>query len=90
MAYELTDDEWAKLEALLAKNKMGQPCLDLRRTLSGIKWEDRGARCRPIKLLLSAGNLNDIKSVTWLNEFFQRLKENRRFILFAAILLWLK
>ena len=38
MAYELTEDEWSKLEELLLKKKMGRPCLDLRRTLSGIKW----------------------------------------------------
>jgi len=38
MAYELTEEEWAKLEAVLAKKKMGRPCIDLRRTLSGIKW----------------------------------------------------
>lgn len=38
MAYELTNEEWSKLEELLPKKKMGRPCLDLRRTLSGIKW----------------------------------------------------
>ena len=38
MPYELTEEEWAKLEKLLPKKKMGRPCLDLRRTLSGIKW----------------------------------------------------
>ena len=38
MAYELSDDEWVKLESLLPKKKMGYPCLDLRQTLSGIKW----------------------------------------------------
>ena len=38
MAYELTDEEWSKLEELLPKKKMGRPCLDLRRTLSAIKW----------------------------------------------------
>ena len=38
MAYELTDEEWEKLKGLLPKKKMGRPCLDLRRTLSGIKW----------------------------------------------------
>lgn len=38
MAYELSDDEWGKLESLLPKNKMRRPCLDLRRTLSAIKW----------------------------------------------------
>ena len=32
MKYELTDDEWAKLEALLPKKKKGRPCIDLRRT----------------------------------------------------------
>ena len=38
MSYELTNEEWAKLEELLPKKKMGRPCLDLRQTLSGIKW----------------------------------------------------
>ena len=38
MSYELTNEEWSKLKALLLKKKMGRPCLDLRRTLSGIKW----------------------------------------------------
>lgn len=40
MAYELTDKEWEKLRGLLhnKKGKSGRPCLDLRRTLSGIKW----------------------------------------------------
>lgn len=38
MAYELKDDEWSKLKELLTKKKLGRPCLDLRRTLSGIKW----------------------------------------------------
>ena len=32
MTYELTDDEWSKLEELLMKKKIGRPCLDLRRT----------------------------------------------------------
>ena len=38
MSYELSDDEWVKLEELLPKKKTGRPCLDLRRILSGIKW----------------------------------------------------
>ena len=38
MTYELTYDEWSKLEELLMKKKIGRPCIDLRRTLSGIKW----------------------------------------------------
>ena len=38
MVYELTDSEWEKLKELLSKGKKGRPCLDLRRTLSGIKW----------------------------------------------------
>lgn len=38
MAYELTDDEWSKLKELLPKKNLGRPCLDLRITLSGIKW----------------------------------------------------
>lgn len=40
MTYELTDEEWEKLKELLQKKggKSGRPCLDLRRTLSGIKW----------------------------------------------------
>ena len=38
MAYELTDAEWAKLQEMLGKQKTGRPCIDLRRTLSGIKW----------------------------------------------------
>ena len=37
MAYELSDDEWVRLESLLPKDEMGRPCLDLRRTLNGIK-----------------------------------------------------
>ena len=38
--YELTDEEWEKLKVLLpaTKSKGGRPCIDLRRTLSGIKW----------------------------------------------------
>ena len=40
MSYELTDAEWEKLKGLLQKKKgkSGRPCLDLRRSLSGIKW----------------------------------------------------
>ena len=40
MMYELTDEEWEKLKVLLpaTKGKGGRPCIDLRRTLSGIKW----------------------------------------------------
>ena len=38
MSYELTNEEWSKLKALLPKKKMGRPCMDLRRTLGGIKW----------------------------------------------------
>ena len=38
MAYELTDEEWERLKALLSNDKQGRPCLDLRQTLSGIKW----------------------------------------------------
>ena len=38
MAYELTEEEWTKLKELLPQKKMGRPCFDLRRTLSGIKW----------------------------------------------------
>ena len=40
MAYELTDEEWEKLRELLHKkeSKSGRPCLDLRRSLCGIKW----------------------------------------------------
>ena len=38
MSYGLTDEEWEKLKELLPKKKVGRPCLDLRRTLSGIKW----------------------------------------------------
>ena len=40
MTYELTDEEWEKLKGLLQKKegKSGRPCLNLRRTLSGIKW----------------------------------------------------
>ena len=37
MAYELSDEEWAKPEALLPKKKMERPFIDSRRTLSGIK-----------------------------------------------------
>ena len=45
--------------------------VELSAALNGYsKQEVRGALCRPIKLLLSAGNVNDIKSVTWLNDFF--------------------
>lgn len=40
MKYELTDEEWKKLKDLLSKRegKQGRPCVNLRRTLSGIKW----------------------------------------------------
>ena len=40
MSYELTDEEWEKLKNILPseKGKQGRPCINLRRTLSGIKW----------------------------------------------------
>ena len=38
MTYELTDEEWSRLRELLPQSKQGRHCLDLRRTLSGIKW----------------------------------------------------
>ena len=39
MSYELTDEQWEKLKNLLhpEEGKKGRPCLNLRRTLSGIK-----------------------------------------------------
>ncbi len=59
MAYELSDDEWGKLESLLPKKKMGRPCLDLRRTLSGIKWVLKtGSSWRA--LLPEFGNWNSV------------------------------
>ena len=38
--YELTEEEWEKLKVLIPDNKgkAGRPCLNLRQTLSGIKW----------------------------------------------------
>lgn len=40
MSYELTDMEWEKLKEMLPaeEGKQGRPCINLRRTLSGIKW----------------------------------------------------
>ena len=40
MLYELTDMEWEKLKEMLPKEegKQGLPCINLRRTLSAIKW----------------------------------------------------
>lgn len=40
MAYELSDKEWTRLKEWLPerKGKPGRPCLDLRRTMNGIKW----------------------------------------------------
>ena len=51
----MTDDEWTKLEELLLKKKIGRPCLNTKIHAAVDK------QCRPIKLLLSAGNVNDIK-----------------------------
>ena len=38
--YELTNEEWEKLKEWIPerKGKAGRPCLNLRRTLGGIKW----------------------------------------------------
>jgi len=61
MSYELTHKEWSKLKALSLKKKMGRPCIDLRLTLSGIKWikrEVRGTLC--LARLVSGTAFTDI------------------------------
>lgn len=67
--YELTDAEWIKIRELIPKGKVGRPCLNLRQTLSGIKWMMKSGsswRTLPpeygsaVNIVLSAGNVNDI------------------------------
>ena len=76
MSYGLTDEEWEKLKGLLQKKegKSGRPCLDLRRTLSGIKWvlktEVRGAISR--RSLVTGTASTDIFATCNKKEFLKR------------------
>ena len=68
MSYELTDEEWEKLKNVLPseEGKQGRPCLNLRRTLSGIKWIGCSWRALPPQF----GNWNSVY------RYFGRLEQN--------------
>ena len=72
MSYELTDREWEQLQELLGKQKTGRPCINLRRTLSGIKWMlKNGSSWRALPA--EFGNWNSVY------RYFCRLQEKQVF-----------
>ena len=78
MAYELTDEEWSRLRELLPQSKQGRHCLDLRRTLSGIKGANACIPCKKTYKIKWEIDRKQYKKRNVVERFFQRLKENRR------------